>query len=61
MSHDLRHRFVADLEGRLNSDFTPTGREEPTTYRLHLAEQARQVAELVRGERALYQPLRLHA
>jgi CRISPR-associated protein Cas1 len=61
MSHDLRHRFVADLEARLNGDFTPLGREEPITYRQHLAEQARQVAQLVRGERLLYQPLRLHA
>jgi CRISPR-associated protein Cas1 len=61
ITHDLRHRFVADVEGRLNSDFTPPGREEPTTYRQFIAEQARQVAQLVRGERSLYQPLRLHA
>jgi CRISP-associated protein Cas1 len=61
MSHELRHRFVADVESRLNGDFTAAGRDEPTTYRLLLAEQARQVAQLVRGERSLYQPLRLHA
>ncbi len=61
MSHDLRHRFVASLESRLNSDFTPPGREEPITYRLHLAGQARQVAQLVRGELPAYLPLRLHA
>ena len=61
MSHDLRNRYLADLERRLNGDFTPPGREEPTTYRLFLADQARQMAQLARGERSLYQPLRLHA
>lgn len=61
MSHDLRDRYVGDLERRLNNEFTPPGREETSTYRLFLAEQARQIAQLVRGERTLYQPLRLHA
>ncbi len=61
MSRDLRDRFVGDLERRLNGEFTPPGSEEATTYRLFLAEQARQVAQLVRGERTLYQPLRLRA
>lgn len=61
MSHDLRNRYLADLERRLNGGFTPAGSEEPTTYRLFIADQARQMAQLVRGERSLYQPLRLHA
>ncbi len=61
MSRDLRDRFVGDVERRLNGEFTPPGTEEATTYRLFLAEQARQVAQLVRGERTLYQPLRLRA
>jgi CRISPR-associated protein Cas1 len=61
MSHELRNRYLADLERRLNGGFTPEGYDEPTTYRLFLADQARQVAQLVRGERSLYRPLRLHA
>jgi hypothetical protein len=46
---------------RLHTAFSPSDEGERLTYRAHLADQARQVARLVRGETGTYQPLRLTA
>jgi CRISPR-associated protein Cas1 len=60
MTADFRRRFIGYFEDRLHTAFTPTDGER-TTYREHLAAQARQVERLVRGAAGVYRPLRLEA
>jgi hypothetical protein len=60
MTHDFRGRFVAEVEDRLHTGFTPP-EGELTTYRAWVARQARQVGLFVRREVPTYQPLRLTA
>jgi len=60
MTRDFRGRFLAYFEDRLHTAFSAADGER-LTYRTHLADQARQVARLVRGETGTYQPLRLTA
>ena len=60
MTPGFRGRFIGYFEDRLHTAFTPADGER-TTYRGHLAAQARRVGRLARGEAGVYRPLRLEA
>jgi CRISPR-associated protein Cas1 len=60
MADDLRRRFIAEMEKRLATLFTPAPGAEAVSYRQFMDAQARQVKDLVLGRRVGYEPLRVH-
>lgn len=52
-----RRTFLHAFERRLVTEFTPDGEEKALSYRTFLLRQARQIRDLVRGARPLYEPL----
>ena len=60
MARESRGTFIAAVEQRLATTFTPEG-QTPMTYREFMDVQARQVRDLIHGARRVYRPLRVHA
>jgi hypothetical protein len=52
-----RRTFLHAFERRLVTEFTPEGEEKAVSYRTFILRQARQIRDLVRGARLVYEPL----
>jgi len=61
MTRDVRRSFILGFERRLAGAFTPSGFDEPLSYRTFMSQQATSIKNVILGRAPAYVPLRIRA